>query len=66
MYGFTCFSPVTRLTRNRLTQPNMFDTPSSTGSDGVAAAVQNQKKKVLFYFIIIIVSLLFYCFFIVF
>ena len=28
MYGFTCFSPVTRLTRNRLTQPNTFDTPN--------------------------------------
>ena len=28
MFEFTCFSPVTRLTRNRLTQPNTFDTPS--------------------------------------
>ena len=28
MYWFTCFSPVTHLTRNRLTQPNTFDTLS--------------------------------------
>ena len=27
VYEFTCFSPVTHLTRNRLTQPNTFDTP---------------------------------------
>ena len=28
VFGFICFSPITRLTPNRLTQPNTFDTPN--------------------------------------
>ena len=46
MYGFTCFSPVTRLTRDRLIQPNTFDTPSPRGVESMSCGPRTVDEKI--------------------